>query len=151
MSLPLGALRGAMCYGARYLDLSIVPAILLAMLKILATLVATTGAAEALGTFACEELERVSLAAEGAMRPVYEGRSLTFTWTESSLSGDGVFYHNSYDIRALGKSGFRATAENEDRSDLFRFEGGILMHAAIVKYGRAPSIQSQVFRCEPVL
>jgi hypothetical protein len=84
------------------------------------------------------------------MRPVYEGRILTFTWADSGISGDGVFYHDAYDISSLGDDGFRAFAENSDRSDLFRFEEGILMHAAIVKYGRQPSIQSQVFRCQPV-
>lgn len=120
------------------------------MLRIIAILLATTSAAEALGNFICEELDRVSLSAEGAMRPVYEGRSLTFTWTEINLSGDGVFYHKDYDMRRLGDGGFRATAKNEDRSDLFRFEDGVLMHAAIVKYGQAPSVQSQVFRCQPV-
>ena len=91
------------------------------MLKVILILLATTSAAEALGTFNCEELDRVSLSAEGAMRPVYEGRSLAFTWTENNLSGDGVFYHTIYDIRRLGNGGFRATAENEDRSDVFRF------------------------------
>ena len=85
------------------------------------------------------------------MRPMYEGRSLTFTWAESGFSGDGVFYHDTYEITPLGENGFRALAEDSDRSDLFRFEDGILMHAAIVKYGSEPSIQSQVFRCKPVV
>ena len=120
------------------------------MLKVISILLASTSAAEALGTFICKELDRVSLSAEGAMRPVYEGRSLTFTWTDSKLSGDGVFYHKDYDMRRLGGGGFRATAEDEDRSDLFRFEEGVLMHTAIVKYRQTPSLQSQVFRCKPV-
>ncbi len=84
------------------------------------------------------------------MRPVYEGRALNFTWDESGFSGDGVFYHDAYWINPSDDGGFRAFAENSDRSDLFRFENGILMHTAIVKYGRAPSIQSQVFECAEV-
>lgn len=120
------------------------------MCKTVALLLFSSLPAQAAGTFTCTELERVSLAAEGSMRPVYEGRILTFTWADSGFSGDGVFYHDIYDISTLGDDGFRAFAENTDRSDLFRFEEGILMHAAIVKYGREPSIQSQVFRCKPV-
>ena len=119
------------------------------MLKVVFILLATTSAADALGTFTCEELDRLSLSAEGAMRPVYEGRPLTFTWTDNNLSGDGVFYHDDYEMSRLEGGGFRAAAENEDRSDLFRFEEGVLMHAAIVKYGKRPSVQSQVFRCQP--
>jgi len=120
------------------------------MIKTVAFLLSAALPAQASGTFSCTALERVSLAAEGAMRPVYEGRILTFTWTENGFSGDGVFYHDAYEISAVGEDGFRAFAENSDRSDLFRFEGGILMHTAIVKYGREPSIQSQVFLCNPV-
>jgi len=120
------------------------------MYKILIVLLIAALPVHAAETFICTELERVSLSAEGTMRPVYEGRILTFTWAESRLSGDGVFYHDAYDISSLGDDGFRAFAENSDRSDLFRFEAGILMHAAIVKYGRQPSIQSQVFRCQLV-
>lgn len=100
--------------------------------------------------FTCTELDRVSLSAQGSMRPVYEGRTLNFVWDEDSLSGDGVFYHQSYSIIPLGEGGFRAFAQDIDRSDLFRFEGNILMHTAIVKYGREPSIQSQVFECTGV-
>lgn len=81
------------------------------------------------------------------MRPVYEGREVTFTWDLDGITGDGVFYHDSYAIEALGAEGFRAVAQNADRADIFRFEEGVLMHAAIVKYGQAPSIQSQVFGC----
>lgn len=84
------------------------------------------------------------------MRPVFEGRALNFEWNEGGLSGDGVFYHDAYSISALGEQGFRAFAQNADRSDVFRFEDGILFHSAIVKYGREPSIQSQVFECAEV-
>ena len=35
----------------------------------------------------------------------------------------------------LGEKGFRAYAENDDRTDIFRLEDGILFHSAIVKYG----------------
>ena len=119
------------------------------MIRTVAFLLSTTLTAHAAGTYTCTELERVSLAAEGSMRPIYEGRILTFTWAESGFSADGVFYHDAYNITSLGEDGFRAFAENSDRSDLFRFEDGILMHAAIVKYGREPSIQSQVFQCNP--
>lgn len=83
------------------------------------------------------------------MRPVYEDRVLNFTWSKGNLTGDGVFYHDDYAISPHGENGFRAHAKNEDRSDLFRFEDNILLHTAIVKYGRDPSIQSQVFRCTP--
>ena len=121
------------------------------MIRIVAFLLLAALPAQASGTFTCTELERVSLSAEGSMRPIYEGRSLTFTWTESGFSGDGVFYHDTYEIASLGENGFRAFAENSDRSDLFRFEDGILMHTAIVKSGSEPSIQSQVFRCKPVV
>jgi hypothetical protein len=107
--------------------------------------------AEASGVFSCIEIERVSLAAEGSMRPTYGGRTLNFRWAENSLSGDGVFYHDAYSISTLGEDGFRAFAENSYRSDLFRFENGILFHAAIVKYGREPSIQSQLFECDEVV
>jgi len=120
------------------------------MLRIVAFLFCTALPAQAEGTFNCTQLDRLSLSAEGAMRPVYEGRTLTFAWADDTLSGDGVFYHDSFDISALGQTGFRAIAENADRSDLFRFEDGILMHTAIVKYGQAPSIQSQIFQCEQV-
>ena len=105
---------------------------------------------QANGTYECKELERISLAAEGSMRPVYEGRAVTFTWNDQGFSGNGVFYHKDYAVTKLGENSFRASAENEDRSDLFRFEDGILLHAAIVKYGREPSIQSQVFECQQV-
>ncbi|MDG1863724.1 MAG: hypothetical protein P8J02_11065 [Yoonia sp.] len=120
------------------------------MFKNVAFLLLAALPAHASGTFTCKELERVALAEGGSMRPMYEGRSLTFTWAESGFSGDGVFYHDTYEITPLGENGFRALAEDSDRSDLFRFEDGILMHAAIVKYRSEPSIQSQVFRCEPV-
>ncbi len=120
------------------------------MIKLAAFMVLTTAPAQAAGRFDCVELERVSLSAEGAMRPVYEGRKLTFSWDMDRIAGDGVFYHDSYTITALGADGFRAFAQNADRSDVFRFEAGILMHAAIVKYGPTPSIQSQVFGCIPL-
>jgi len=84
------------------------------------------------------------------MRPVYEGRSLTFTRTQDGFSADGVFYHQDYTVTTLGEDGFRAFAEDADRSDLFRLEDGVFMHTAIVKYGSEPSIQSQVFACEVV-
>jgi len=83
------------------------------------------------------------------MRPIYEGRALNFTWSQAGFDADGVFFHDSYVIDDLGEAGFRATAENEDRSDVYRFEDGYLYHAAIVKYGSEPSIQSQVFECAP--
>jgi len=118
------------------------------MIKKITFLLATALPAQASDTFNCVELERVSLASSGSMRPVYEGRTLTFTKDEGIILGDGVFYHEAYEITALGEDGFRAFAEDADRSDLFRFEDGILLHAAIVKYGREPAIQSQVFRCE---
>ena len=117
------------------------------MIKSIILLISATLPVGASGVFTCTELERVSLAVEGSMRPVYGGRTLNFNWTESNLSGDGVFYHDTYSINLLGEHGFRAFAENSDRSDIFRFENGILMHTAIVKYGREPSIQSQVFEC----
>lgn len=113
-------------------------------------LLATALPVQASNTFNCIELERVSLASSGSMRPVYEGRTLTFTREADIISANGVFYHDAYQITALSEDGFRAFAENADRSDLFRFEDGILLHAAIVKYGREPAIQSQVFRCEKV-
>ena len=47
----------------------------------------------------------------------------------------------------LGEEGFRAYAENDGRTDIFRLEDGILFHSAIVKYGDEPSVQSQVFSC----
>lgn len=119
------------------------------MIRSLAFFLLSALPAYATGTFTCSQLERVSLAAEGSMRPVYEDRVLNFTWSQTGLSGDGVFYHDAYDISPHGANGFRARAENEDRSDVFRFEDNILMHTAIVKYGREPSIQSQVFRCTP--
>jgi hypothetical protein len=87
-------------------------------------------------------LQNVGL--ETVERPIYEGRSLTFTWAESGFSGHGVFHHDTYEIAPLGENGFRAFVENSDRSDLFRFEDGVLMHAAIVKYGSEPSIQPQL-------
>ena len=120
------------------------------MMKYLLILLSPALPAQASISFACTELDRVSLSAEGSMRPVYEGRPLNFTWDEDGFSGDGVFYHDAYSINPSEDGGFRAFAENSDRSDLFRFENGILMHTAIVKYGRAPSIQSQVFECAEV-
>ena len=56
------------------------------------------------------------------MRPVYEGRPLNFTWDEDDFSGDDIFYHDAYSINPSDDGGFRAFAENSDRSDLFRFE-----------------------------
>ena len=120
------------------------------MIKSIIILVLGALPVNASGAFTCIEIERVSLSAEGSMRPAYGGRTLNFRWTGSSLWGDGVFYHDKYSISTLGVDGFRAFAENSDRSDLFRFEDGILMPAAIVKYGRNPSIQSQVFKCDDV-
>ena len=46
----------------------------------------------------------------------------------------------------LGEGG-RAYIKNDDRTDIFRLEDGVLFHSAIVKYGNEPSIQSQVFSC----
>lgn len=120
------------------------------MIRTIALYLCSALPAQAAGTFACTQTDRVSLSAEGSMRPVFEGRMLTFTWSDSGFAGDGVFYHDSYAITPLGENGFRAIAENADRSDLFRFDDGILMHTAIVKYGPAPSIQSQVFRCDQI-
>lgn len=119
-------------------------------MKYILILMSSAFPAQASISFACTELDRVSLSAEGSMRPVYEGRALNFTWDEGGFSGDGVFYHDTYSINPSNDGGFRAFAENSDRSDLFRFENGILMHTAIVKYGRAPSIQSQLFECAVV-
>lgn len=118
------------------------------MIKNIVFLLATSLPVQASDTFNCVEIERVSLASSGSMRPVYEGRTLTFTRDQSNIQGDGVFYHKTYRITELGEDSFRAFAEDADRSDLFRFEDGILLHAAIVKYGREPAIQSQVFQCE---
>lgn len=120
------------------------------MIKSFVVLISAALPAGASVAFTCNELERVSLSAAGSMRPVYEGRTLNFVWEEENLSGDGVFYHQSYSITAFGEGGFRAFAQHPDRSDLFRFEKGILMHTAIVKYGREPSIQSQIFECTVV-
>jgi hypothetical protein len=118
------------------------------MIRFAVALFALASPCAAKGSFICVELERVSLAEEGAMRPVFEGRQVNFTWTEDGFSGDGVFYHDSYEISSFGVDGFRAVAQDGDRSDVFQFNEGILMHAAIVNYGPEPSIQSQVFRCE---
>jgi len=75
------------------------------------------------------------------MRPVHEGHAPNFTSYEDGFSGDCVFYHDAYSINLSDDRGFRVFAENSDRSDLFRFDNGILMHTEIAKYGSAPSIQ----------
>ncbi len=120
------------------------------MIKYVLILLSSALPAQASISFACTELDRVSLSAEGSMRPVYEGRPLNFTWDEDDFSGDDIFYHDAYSINSSDDGGFLAFAENSDRSDLFSFENGTLMHTEIVKYGRAPSIQSQVFECADV-
>jgi hypothetical protein len=120
------------------------------MIKYVLILLSSALPAQASISFACTELDRVSLSAEGSMRPVYEGRPLNFTWDEDDFSGDDIFYHDAYSINPSDDGGFLAFAENSDQSDLFSFENGTLMHTAIVKYGRAPSIQSQVFECADV-
>jgi hypothetical protein len=120
------------------------------MIKYVLILLSSALPAQASISFACTELDRVSLSAEGSMRPVYEGRPLNFTWDEDDFSGDDIFYHDAYSINPSDDGGFLAFAENSDRSDLFSFENGTLMHTEIVKYGRAPSIQSQVFECVDV-
>ena len=120
------------------------------MIKYVLILLSSALPAQASISFACTELDRVSLSAEGSMRPVYEGRPLNFTWDEDDFSGDDIFYHDAYSINPSDDGGFLAFAENSDRSDLFSFENGTLMHTEIVKYGRAPSIQSQVFECAEV-
>ncbi|MDC1396605.1 hypothetical protein N8388_08890 [Octadecabacter sp.] len=120
------------------------------MIKYVLILLSSALPAQASISFACTELDRVSLSAEGSMRPVYEGRPLNFTWDEDDFSGDDIFYHDAYSINPSDDGGFLAFAENSDWSDLFSFENGTLMHTEIVKYGRAPSIQSQVFECADV-
>ena len=120
------------------------------MIKYVLILLSSALPAQASISFACTELDRVSLSAEGSMRPVYEGRPLNFTWDEDDFSGDDIFYHDAYSINPSDDGGFLAFAENSDRSDLFSFENGTLMHTEIVKYGRAPAIQSQVFECADV-
>jgi|TARA_B110000977_G_scaffold61510_2_gene83678 hypothetical protein len=118
------------------------------MFKIAIFLILFTTPLHALGMYNCVELERVSLAAEGSMRPMYQGRKLNFTWNKKGFLGGGVFYHNDYDITMIGDDGFSAYAKNPDRNDLFRFQENILMHTAIVNYRADPSVQSQVFRCK---
>ena len=98
-------------------------------------------------TYECRELERVSVSAGGMMQPAYPGRQLVFTRDGNIIESNGVFFHPEYVMTPLGEGGFRAFAENDDRTDIFRLEGGILFHSAIVKYGDEPSVQSEVFSC----
>ena len=63
------------------------------------------------------------------------------------IKSNGVFFHQKYVMTPLGEKGFRAYAENDDRTDIFRLEDDILFHSAIAKYGDEPSVQSQVFSC----
>ena len=63
------------------------------------------------------------------------------------IVASGVFFHKDYQITDLSEEDFRAVAADQDRTDIFRYEDGILYHAAIVKYGDEASIQSEVFRC----
>ena len=75
------------------------------------------------------------------------GLKLVFTRNGNIIKSNGVFFHQKYMMTPLGEEGFRAYAENDDRTDIFRLEDGILFHSAIVKYGDEPSVQSQVFSC----
>ena len=118
------------------------------MLKVIISSILITFPVHAFGTYNCIELHRVLLAAEGSVRPMYQGRNLNFTWNKKGFSGNGVFYHDNYDITMIDEDGFSAFAKNSERNDLFRFQENILMHTAIVNYRVDPSIQSQVFRCK---
>jgi hypothetical protein len=117
----------------------------LALCNVTAALVFTSSANAS--TYECRELERVSVAAGGMMQPAYPGRELVFTRNGNIIESNGVFFHQKYVMTPLGEEGFRAYAENDDRTDIFRLEDGILFHSAIVKYGDEPSVQSQVFSC----
>jgi hypothetical protein len=101
-------------------------------------------------TYLCTELDRVSVSAQGRMSPAYPGRKLNFKWDNQSLTGDGVFFHNFYEITPMEPNGFRAVAGSEDRDDLYWLDGGILFHTAIIKYRKEPSIQSETFVCDVV-
>jgi hypothetical protein len=98
-------------------------------------------------TYECHELERVSVSAGGMMQPAYPGRELVFTRDGNVIESNGVFFHPEYVVTPLGRGGFRAFAQNDDRADIFRLEHGILFHSALVNYGDQPSVQSQVFSC----
>ena len=102
-------------------------------------------------SYKCIELERVTVAGSGLMTPAYPGRTLNFIWHGNTIEANGVFYHHSYRVSpfddASGKAGFKVFAENEDRQDIFYYSNGQLFHTAIVRYGREPSIQSEIFDC----
>ena len=102
-------------------------------------------------SYKCIELERVTVAGSGLMTPAFPGRSLTFIWDGTTIEANGVFYHQNYEMSFFadvnGNAGFKAFAFNENRQDIFYFLNGKLFHTAIVSYGRAPSIQSEIFDC----
>ena len=98
-------------------------------------------------TYECRELERVSVSAGGMMQPAYPGRELVFTRDGNVIESNGVFFHPKYVMTPLREGGFRAFAQNHDRTDIFRPEDSIPFHSAIVKYGDEPSVQLQVFSC----
>ena len=70
-------------------------------------------------TYECRELERVSVSAGGMMQPAYPGRELVFTRDGNVIESNGVFFHPEYVMTPLGEGGFRAFAQNDDRTDIF--------------------------------
>ena len=103
--------------------------------------------AQASEKFECTEIERVSLSAEGSMRPIYQRPPLIFTRNLNKFSANGLFYNKNYDVKELTGHDFRAVATDDDRSDLFHFEQNVLVHTAIIESRSGHSIQSQIFRC----